>query len=154
MTEQPYPEQIDCLWLATDIEGNVAALVTAGEGSIPQAVLDQLFPIEEIGMLVMELPLVTAARLRVPLPRPDDFLDLAGRGIFAYDWSDIHRTLSQAMHAYELIAVPEMPVKATDLPAEVATIAQTVVFETRFEDTSHLNPERFKPCRRPSRDLT
>ena len=46
----------------------------------------------------------------VDLPRPDDFIDLAKRGFYVYDWSDIHKVQRSETNCYELIAVPTIPI--------------------------------------------
>jgi hypothetical protein len=64
--------------------------------------------------------------LLVALKRPDDFVDFAERGLFAYDWSDVHRARRDEISAYELIAVPTSPINVAQLPEDVATFAADV----------------------------
>ena len=49
MSTQPYPEGIDCVWLASDREGRVGAFITAGVGPIPAEALSSVYmPVEDI----------------------------------------------------------------------------------------------------------
>jgi hypothetical protein len=94
MTTQPYPGQIDCVWIASDRDGHVGAFVTAGVGPIPELALNSAEPllVEDIEEAILKLPKVSDCRLLVSIPRPDSFIDMAERGLFVYDWSDVHRT--------------------------------------------------------------
>lgn len=122
--EVKYPEGIDCVWLASDREGHVGAFITAGMGPIPAEALNStIVPFEDIGGRLDQLPRVSEARLLVPLKRPDDFIDLAERGLFVYDWSDIHRTARGALQVYEAMAVPTQPITVSSLPSDLSSLA-------------------------------
>jgi len=98
MTTQPHPEGIDCIWLASDREGHVDAFITAGVGLIPAEALSSVhMPVEDIESRLFQLPPVSQVRLLVSVKRPDDFIDLAERGAFVYDWPDINRTAREAL---------------------------------------------------------
>ena len=121
---QPYPEGIDCVWLASDREGHLGAFITAGLGPIPAEALDSVYmPIEDIEVQLCQLQPVSQAQLLVSVKRPDDFIDLAERGIYVYDWTDINRTASEALRVYEPVAVPTQPITASSLPANLAALA-------------------------------
>lgn len=124
---QPYPQGIDYVWLASDREGHVGAFITAGVGSIPVEVLSSVYiPIEDIeGRLYQLLP-VSQVRLLVSVKRPDDFIELAERGIFVYDWTDIHRIAREALRVYEPVAVPTKPIMVSSLPADLADLAKAL----------------------------
>jgi hypothetical protein len=124
---QPYPEQFDCAWLASDREGHVGAFITAGVGPIPAEALSSVYmPVEDIEGRLCQLPLVSQVQLLVSVKRPDDFIDLAERGIFVYDWTDINRTLREKRRVYELVAVPTNPITVTSLPSDLADLAKIV----------------------------
>ena len=137
MIEQSYPEGIDCVWLASDTEGHLGVFITAGCGPIPEQVLESThIPIEDVESRLCELPRMSKAQLLVSIKRPDDFVDLAERGLFVYDWTDINRTALEALHAYELVAVPSKPITMSSLPADLASLAKAailtrVIFVTR-----------------------
>src|SRR4051812_37068933 len=101
-----YPEEIDLVWLAVDSAGNLAAMITGGAGPIPGSVLvhgDKVLGIEE---LLLALPVLGAASVHVQVPDPGSFKALGERGLFVYDWTDVHRTTASALKAYELVASP------------------------------------------------
>ena len=136
MTAKAYPAGTDCVWLALDQDNHVAAFTTGGSGPIPLKVLEfGEGPADEIEVRIKELPLASAARLLVSLKRPDDFVDFAERGIFAYDWSDVHRMERDEICAYELVAAPSSPINVGQLPSKIAAFAERnkiegVVFAT------------------------
>lgn len=127
MNLRPYPEGIDCIWLASDRMGFLGAFVTGGSGPIPKRALDSSFPpLEDLEDLLCKLPTVSGARVLVSVERPDDFIDLAKRGMYVYDWTDVYRSFHEAVHAYEKVAEPSEPIKAGMLPEELAAIANVV----------------------------
>lgn len=143
MKEHAYPEGVDCVWLATDRDARVAAFVTGGAGPIPVSVLDvSRPPVEEIEARINEIKPVTSAQLLVNLKRPDDFVGFAKRGLFAYDWTDVHRTRGESLHAYELIAIPGSPISIRDLPNDLADLVAEVSLNVSFN-----MEERIDVCR-------
>lgn len=116
MSMRSYPEGVDCVWLASDREGNIGAFITAGCGPIPEVTFDfEYINIEDIEGRLCELPLVSRAQLLVSVKRPDDFVDLAERGLFVFDWADIVRSEQSALCAYELVAIPTNPISEISL---------------------------------------
>jgi hypothetical protein len=148
LSERPYPEGIDCVWLASDREGHLGAFITAGVGPIPaEALKSDYVPVEDIEGLVCDMPHVSGARLLVSVKRPDDFVDLAERGVFVYDWTDIHRTARDAVRAYEPVAVPVKPIKVDVLPADLAAVAQALKFvDVAFADEKRLDVRVYMGC--------
>jgi hypothetical protein len=127
MSLRPYPEGIDCIWLATDREWNLGAFITAGMGPIPLAALDSNYiPIEDIEEQLCQLPPVAQAKLLVSVKRPDDFVDLAERGLFVYDWTDISRATHEARRMYEPVAIPSKPITKNYLPSNLETLASAL----------------------------
>jgi hypothetical protein len=125
-----YPHGSDYGWLATDKDGHVAIFITAGVGPIPSAVLLDREQADLAEDLVWEMPERGEAYLHVDLPRPDDFVGFARRGLFAYDWSDIHRTINNKIWRYERYSSPETPIRVGDLPPEIASLARKAYFES------------------------
>lgn len=127
MSMQEYPEGIDCVWVASDREGRVGAFITAGVGPIPAEALSSVHPpIEDIEGQLCQLPAVSRVRLLVSVKRPDDFINLAERGVFVYDWTDINRTAREALRVYEPVAVPTKPITASSLPSELRALAKVL----------------------------
>jgi hypothetical protein len=127
MSTQPYPEGIDCVWLASDRDGHLGAFITAGVGPIPAEALDSVYmPVADIEGRLCQLPSVSQAQLLVSVKRPDDFIDLAERGVFVYDWTDINRTAREVLRVYEPVAVPTKPITASSLPDDLAALAKVL----------------------------
>lgn len=140
MNEQPYPNGIDCVWLASDQSGHVAAFITAGIGPIPSQVLKSCdIPIDEIESQVCELPKTTQAHLLVSVKTPDSFIDLAERGMFVYDWTDINRTAKEKLKMYEQVAFPIQPMTMETLTPDLAALAKSVKFsDVAFAIDKHI----------------
>ena len=111
---------IDAAWIAIDVLGQVALFTTGGEGLIPDTALPSVNIAENSAF---SLPEISGYDLLVVVPRPDDFIAFAKRGLFAYDWSDLHRSANQASGSYELQARPSRPLALLDLPAPLQAMA-------------------------------
>jgi hypothetical protein len=129
MDERPYPDGLDCCWLASDRIGQLGVFVTGGSGPIPTQVLLPAYPLDEIEETILALPKASDIDLRVRVPRPDRFVALAERGFFVYDWSDVHRT-EQYIDEYELMALPYRPLTLDLLPESLSDSARAVRFST------------------------
>jgi hypothetical protein len=129
MDERPYPDGLDCCWLASDRIGQLGVFVTGGSGPIPAQVLLPTYPLDEIEETILALPKASDIDLRVRVPRPDRFVALAERGLFVYDWSDVHRT-EQYIDEYELMALPYRPLTLDLLPPSLSDTARAVRFST------------------------
>ena len=152
VSDRPYPNRIDCVWLASDRDGHLGAFITAGEGPIPAVALKSDYTaVEDIEALIGEMPTVSESCLLVSVPRPDDFLELAGRGVFVYDWTDVNRKAHDARHVYELVARPITPIKVDSLVGELAVVVSVVKFtELGFSDLLHLDVCSHMKCRESS----
>ncbi|WP_267549797.1 hypothetical protein [Rhizobium rhizogenes] len=145
MSDKTYPADIDCMWLATDQNGQLAAFLTAGFGPIPMDALTQVHSGSgRVERLIQDMVPTSEAPLLVTVPRPDDFIDLARRGFFVFDWTDIHRTTRQKVHGYEVVAVPNEPKKLGALPHELAVLVQPVKFAgITFSTSSRLDVREY-----------
>ena len=92
MTQPSDLEMIDCAWLACDTFGRLAVLITAGSGPVPAAVFEGPVDIFDIEERLWALPYNGTVRLRLTPEEVPSFTTLAERGLFVFDWSDIHRT--------------------------------------------------------------
>ena len=106
-----YPAGIDAAWIGRDEDGRVALFITAGEAPIPEIALAQfdnaLWPEERIA----ELPRLGGWKIHVTYPKMDSVLVPAERGLFVFDWSDVHRSKAERLDAYELVTSPEREVR-------------------------------------------
>ncbi len=120
-----YPDSIDYVWLATDADGRLAAMVTAGVGPMPPETFaaDELLDVED---MMLALPVRGEAILHVEMPRPDSFIALSQRGLFVYDWSDIHRSRVAYIDAYELMSSPVVEIGIGALGAGLRGLAANI----------------------------
>jgi hypothetical protein len=82
----------------------------------------------------------------VDIKRPDDFITLAERGLFVYDWRDIHRTKQQETRSYELVAEPNSPLS---ISGNLASFMEGVVtMDADFASERTLDVQRYVPCKR------
>lgn len=152
MIKRTYPVGLDCVWLAVDGHDQLAAFITAGEGPIPEEIL--CYPnigVEDVEATLLTLPKVGAAELRVTVPRPDDFLELAERGLFVYDWTDVHRKNHDRIRSYELVALPRSTcLKLAQLSPDLKGLASCGRIQPQ-----HFGDHRISisgPSARPGRD--
>jgi len=125
MDERPYPDGVDCCWLASDRIGQLGVFVTGGSGPIPAQLLLPPYLLDDLEETILALPKASDIDLRVKVPRPDRFVALAERGFFVYDWSDVHRT-EQYIDEYELMALPYRPLTLDLLPDSLMDTARAV----------------------------
>jgi hypothetical protein len=150
MDERPYPEGLDCCWLASDRIGQLGVFMTGGSGPIPALALLPPYPLDEIEETILALPKASDIDLRVRVPRPDGFVALAERGFFVYDWSDVHRT-EQYIDEYELMALPYRPLTLDLLPASLSEAARLVRFSAvSFASAWRVDVRAHTACREVS----
>ena len=122
-----YPNDVDLAWLAVDETGRLAAMITGGCGPIPAQVLtnddEDVLGVERA---LLALPSIGAASVHVQVPDPQSFKALSERGLFVYDWTDVHRTLAASIGAYELVASPSVGLGFADLPIGLRHLAAPV----------------------------
>jgi hypothetical protein len=81
----------------------------------------------------------------IQVPRPDDFIDMAERGFFVYDWYDIHRTQSDRTNLYELMATPNTPIQLNVLSNQLADLATKIKFtNVSFTNSLTLDAKKLK----------
>lgn len=141
-----YPDGIDCVWVASDKFGRVGAFITAGVAPIPKFALDNEVDILGVEGRLLELPAISTAIVVCDVPQPDDFIALASRGIYVYDWTDIARIKKQEINAYELVALPENPIYMKDFNLKICTeIYETGAHELDFSK-SNINVRKLFDC--------
>ncbi len=122
-------QDFDVGWVATDAVGQVALFTTGGPGPVPDSAMPSVENAEE---LVLSLPEVSDVARATPRAGANAFVELAKRGFFAYDWSDVHRDPRQALKGYELQCRPLNPLTLFDLPASLRALAEV----TRLSDVT------------------
>jgi hypothetical protein len=128
------PIGLDYAWLACDAVDFVARFTNAGQGPVPVAVLAKRELADQAEMLMRNLPFVGGHEMQVELPDPTDFIRIAHRGLYAFDWQDAHRTTNHS-GCYEIVSRPLRPLRAEELPPELRRLAELVRFDAlRFAD--------------------
>ena len=127
----------DYVWCAKSCDGQLVAFTTGGQGPIPLSVMN-LINIESLEEAILRLPRVSTATVHASYPKMDSFINIAERGVFVFDWVDVHRTQEGRLQAYELIASPsksiselggfEIP-EITDLKLPVDSVPVEVLGE-------------------------
>ena len=134
-----FPLGWDYAWLATDAIGQIGIFTNAGEGPVPTVVLASRNLADQAEELVRRLPARGRADLLTSLPRPEDFVAFADRGLFAYDWQDAHRTTSNRLNRYELVALPVTPLTILEMTPEIQELAPLVRFVSlRFSECPYI----------------
>lgn len=149
---QAYPEGLDCVWLAVDRNRDVGAFITAGVGPIPTPALGNyglLLP--DIEDALHGLPEVTTTELLVTVKRPDSFVELAERGLYVFDWSDVERSSAKQTGLYEPVAIPTNPIRADALPASLLRTAMQVQLDAvLFADQRGVRVSDHATCALPA----
>lgn len=130
-----YLEGIDCTWVACDLAGHVGAFTTGGEGPIPHSAFTSATAEPNAEERLISQPKLTTPRLIARYPRPDDYIAFAERGIFAFDWSDVHRTASNPTRMYQTISVPASPIHVEQLPLDLQAFAKATVLNVLFSQS-------------------
>ena len=145
-----YPEQVDALWVAADQRGTVAVFLTAGEAPIPAALLVEEKTLDFIESALVELPRISKAQLLADVPWPEDFIFLAERGLYVFDWTDVHRSMKEDRSMYEVVARPGTPALLVELPTQLqSSIRSAGLFDVSFPDSEWIDPTKYSPCMLP-----
>lgn len=136
-----YPTGIDCVWIAEDAQKMLAAFITAGFGPIPKRVIEEGDDlIQEIESALMGLPVISSACMHIDVPRPDDFISLAERGIYVYDWRESHCNLLGNRCCYVRVASPKKSAINVGACLDLTRSLRLVqVQHVVFEDSEHLD---------------
>ena len=129
MIKRAYPDGVDCVWIGSDSDGHLGAFVTGGVAPIPiRALNSDVLPVEEAEKAVCQLPSISETQLLVSMKRPDDYVAIAERGFFVYDWCDVERTERESTKSYEQLVVPLSPIRSHELPEPLAQLVAHVRF--------------------------
>jgi len=149
MHERPYPEGMECCWLASDRDGHLGVFMTGGRGPVPAWALLDIYPLDTIEERILALPKASDIDLRIRRSGSDRFVALAERGFFVYDWSDAHRTEAY-IDEYELTALPYRPTTLDQLPDDLADAARSVRFaKIAFANAWRVDVRAQMPHREP-----
>ena len=142
-----YPSQIDCVWLASDGVGNLAVFSTAGIAPVPAIALSQAYgSILDVEEWVQLLPLTSRVSHQHGILGQVAFDEFAQRGLYAFDWTDVHRT-GNYLHAYEKVASPTRPLSVNALTGKLANCGSQLVLNTiDFSSTAAVNIKAVMAC--------
>jgi len=82
----------------------------------------------------------------VHLKRPDDFIALAKRGLFVFDWRDVYRSMLNVTNSYELIARPTRPLTMGVVSRDISMLAPVRLERIEFSLTESLDVEKNIQC--------
>lgn len=122
-----YPEGFDVEWVAVDRHGRIGVFTTAGEGPLPRVYVVVANFLDRVTAAIEALPIVSDYELLCDVPRPDDFIAAAQRGLFSFDWTDVHRG-RDSLGAYEVRVRPKAPVSIATpgVPPELVALLESV----------------------------
>lgn len=60
----------------------------------------------------------------ITYPGMDDFVLAASRGLYVFDWTDVHRSEAKYIGMYELVVEPVQPLKVHQLPTRLQVLAR------------------------------
>ena len=135
---------LDLDWFALDSQGHVGHFTTGGCGALPRSaaagedlekVRDYFRALPEIGASVLNRDRLSGIRLH-PFDKAEPresvryWADSAARGLFAYDYLEDRR---RRPRPYWVVARPEVPLVADELPPDVrAVVGRTVLRDVAF----------------------
>jgi hypothetical protein len=126
-------------WFAVDGCGHIGHFATAGYGPIPAAVLARLNGIRDLDEQILQLPVVGDATGHLP-GKIEDWLEMARRGLFAYDWKHWHGPSQRA-------ATPSTPIGLAGLPRDLREMVRLVTWAgVNFADLMTVRPEELCAC--------
>jgi hypothetical protein len=99
-------------------------------------------------ILTRAVPFVGKAEMRVSLPDPTDFRDIARRGLYGYDWQDATRKARKS-GCYEVVSRPLRTIHVKELPPELRQLAEFVRFgKLRFANSDSICVGSLLECAR------
>src|SRR4051794_3757727 len=126
-------------WFAVDGHGCVGHFSSTGFGPVPVAILARVDELRDLYSRVLGSPIVGDATGHMP-GLIDDWLEMARRGLFSYDWQ-------HWSGPYHWAATPSVLVRVDDLPAQLRKAVCVVEWpDVRFASLPSIRPEELCPC--------
>jgi hypothetical protein len=108
-----YSQEFD--WFASDRNGNLGIFSAIMNAPIPESIkvsYENYIKVEEI---ISSLPKSTSHILTTnENGNFSDWISYAEKGLFAFDFQDVHRTKNEIKNQYDLIAKPFQPILVND----------------------------------------
>jgi len=137
-----YPSDWDWVWAASDAGGNLAAFITAGHGGIPKLLLEGELVDYEGALL--RLPTTSDACEFEKCKIMGGFVNLSRRGIFVFDWADVHNRIETRM--YHKITAPTRPLKLIDALDVLSGLKIVRLNDVTFADVDAVDVSRYLDC--------
>jgi len=100
-------------WFAMDGEGHVGHFATAGFRPIPRIVLARFGELREFDRRILQLPAIGEATGHLG-GLIEDWLEMARRGLFSYDWQHWSGPYARAATPSRAINIAEIPAALRD----------------------------------------
>jgi hypothetical protein len=119
-------------WIATDKNGDLAIISTAGFGPIPEVSLIWHDLLSEFPERIFKLPVIGSCRIIGEPGYCLDWKNYAERGFYAYDWNDMKE-------CYDLMGLPGMPIRIEDISDKtMADAALAVKLDLLFKESKFI----------------
>jgi hypothetical protein len=125
--------EIEFDWLGVDQVGQLAIFSSVGKAFIPSKVVSSCEKYQHLARVINSLPAISKAILCTKEKGVfDDWKMCSQKGLFAFDYQDIHRT--NKLNQYDLICKPESPLLSNQFAEFNLFIDVIPQFNVRFED--------------------
>ena len=131
----------DFEWYAVDRDGFIAFFTSAGFGPIPIVVFRSESLYFEITRTISDLSCCGGHRINIAgqlYPKPEDWVRMAQRGLFAYDWDSSNAGQYVSCQPYQLIASPARPMNISELPQLIQNSLADIRFNVSFRECREL----------------
>ena len=136
----------DFEWFAVDRVGHLAFLTSAGFGPVPKVVFKSKPEYFMVREMLLALPFRGDFELRELGPQKriaKDWIEMARRGLFGYDWNPTRTDFALDCHPYEIVAAPKKPLLVSELPSPIKECLVAVRFSSDdFRESVELFPQR------------
>ena len=128
-----YTQELD--WFAIDQRGQVGVFSAINEAPIPCQVGTSYELFKELESVILGLPKICDAQLISQANgNLSDWLNYSRKGLFAFDYQDVHRSIENKLKQYDLISVPSKALHASELNLSEAFKAVIPVLDCDFSD--------------------
>ena len=139
-----YPYDWDLEWLAVDSEGCIGVFTTGGKGPLPRKGFKE-YSSDEFNETLWSLPKISNCILLIDPPRPNDYVELAEKGFYTYDWADVHRNKDK-LNRYEIQSKPTCPIRIDDLPGAISNVIVDIAMPLKFEELGEIDVCAYLEC--------
>ena len=142
MIREEEEDRLDLDWFALDAQGSVGHFTTGGCGALPRSAAASRDDLTAVRHYVLSLPEIGAGLLNedwlrglrltgtvpsAPVAPRETFREwtaIAARGLYSFDYIE---DLRRRPRPYRVVARPEVPLKADELPPEIRAIVERTV---------------------------